>query len=53
MESEKIEEKPPQEQPTTEVPPSSTEAPKNPSELTQEKKDTSKSIYYHILFLYF
>ena len=50
MESEKVEEKPPQEQSTSEVHPSSTETPKDPSELTQEKKDTSKFIFYHIVF---
>jgi hypothetical protein len=59
-EKEKTEEKPPQEQPqppqeqpqpqtvTTEVPLSSTEPPANPSELTQEKKDTSKYIFNFI-----
>ena len=62
-EKEKTEEKPPQEQPqppqeqpqpqtTTEVPPTSTEPPANPSELTQEKKDTSKYIFHFILSYY-
>ena len=59
-EKEKTEEKPPQEQPqppqeqpqpqtVAEVPPSSTEPAANPSELTQEKKDTSNYIFHFIL----
>ena len=59
-EKEKTEEKPPQEQPqpaqeqaqpqaVTEVPPPSTEQATNPSELTQEKKDTSKYIFHFII----
>ena len=46
MDSEKVEEKPPQEQTISEVAPSTTEPASNPSELTQEKKDTCKYSLY-------
>ena len=59
-EREKTEEKPPQEQPqptyeqalpqeAIEVPPPSTEQATNPSDLTQEKKDTSKYLFHLII----